>query len=120
MPACALAVLALLPIYGAAASPPRTADLLGIWEEDRGTCEGDNYIAYNSNGTFDGYDFEGRWELHGNTLVTTITKHVVGPDEKIRRVRSLRRVAVTILSSSRTRWVERWSDGSVHHFHRCK
>jgi len=121
-------LLALLPIFlgiagslgNANGATPSKSDLIGNWEEDPGTCEGDNGISYRSNGSFSGYDYEGRWKLTGETLTTFITKQMDPDDEKWRRVKTPEQEVSTIVSLTRERLIERWVDGSLHHFHRCR
>lgn len=100
------------------AADPTEPTLLGSWEEDPGTCEGDNHVTYRADGAFFGYDYEGRWALKGAALVTTITKRM-GSDENWRSVAKAERTATIIVSLSRDRLVERWPDGSLQHLHRC-
>lgn len=110
---------AVLPCGPTAAHLTARADIIGNWEEDPRTCEGDGHVTYSADGAFDGYDFEGRWLLSGNRLATTITQRTIGPDEKVVRIKSPESQVSTIVSSSRTRRVERWQDGSLHRLHRC-
>ena len=95
------------------------SDLIGDWEEDPGTCEGDNFVSYRGNGSFFGYDYEGRWNLSGETLTTSVTKRM-GSDEQWRRVKPSERDARTIVSLSHERMVVRGSDGSLLSLHRCR
>jgi hypothetical protein len=116
-----LSILVLVSVAGAqvrATAPPKSA-LLGSWEEDPGTCEGDNSVLYRGDGAFFGYDYEGRWVLEGATLRTAITKQM-GSDEQWRPLGKPERSSTTIVSLTRSRLVERWKDGSLHHYHRCR
>ena len=120
-------LLALLPIFLGIAAPLgnsigvglSTSDLIGDWEEDPGTCGGDNFVSYHPNGSFFGYDYEGRWKLSGETLTTFVTKRM-GSDEKWRRVKPSERYATTIVSLSHERMTERQADGSLLSLHRCR
>ncbi|MEO5772486.1 MAG: hypothetical protein ABIQ32_00010 [Sphingomicrobium sp.] len=98
---------------------PSKSAVVGDWEEEPGTCEGDNGISYDANGRFFGYDYEGRWKLNGETLTTIITKRM-GPDEKWRRLTTPERGVSTIVALTRERMVERETNGSLRHLHRCR
>ena len=120
-------LLALLPLFlGIAGSPANSiaaalskSDLIGNWEDDPGTCEGDNFVLYQPDGRFFGYDFEGRWTLSGDILTTSVTKRM-GSDEKWRRVKPSERDARTIVSFSPERMIVRGADGSLLSLHRCR
>jgi hypothetical protein len=113
------AFLVLVALGGnvSAAAPLKSA-LLGNWEADPGTCEGDSHVSYRSDGVFFGYDYEGRWVLDGATLKTTITRRM-SSDERWRPVRKPERSVTTVVSLTRDILIERWPDGSLHHQHRC-
>ena len=115
----ALLFACLLATAGSTAESSSFKDLIGRWEEDPGTCEGDNFVAYRRDGKLFGYDYEGRWSVQGTALSTTITKRM-GADEKWRPVRHPRREVSTIVFITPRVMVERWADGSLHRLHRCR
>lgn len=102
------------------ADPPGSA-LIGTWEAETGTCEGDNFVRYNADQTFGGYDFTGRWRLEGKSLITVVTQRAYDDDdgEVWRAVDPPEENATVVISLTERQLVERWADGSVHRLHKC-
>ena len=94
-------------------------NLIGVWALKGDNCEGDNGITYRGNGTWDAYNAGGRWTIHGG-VITTMTERRGEPDEAQRKVVPPERHKTIILSISKNSFSERWEDGSIRHFRRCR
>ena len=114
-----LSMVLSVSVASKAAAPATRTALVGNWEEDPGTCAGDNNVAYRPDGTFFGYDYEGRWSLVGDSLTTIVTRRM-NDDERWRRVKPPEPSTTTIVTLSSDRLEERWADGSLHQQHRCR
>ena len=112
-------VALLLSALGNSVQATTAKDIVGVWAQTGDACEGDNGITYRRDGTWDVYSESGRWVLSGNELITTTTYRGEA-DEHLARLKHPRREVTTVLSVSRQSLIERWSDGSVHRFHRCR
>lgn len=82
-------------------------------------CEGDNGITYRKDGTWDIYSEGGKWTLTRASLIT-LTTYRGEPDEQQVRLKKPKRQAITIISLSKNAMTQRWSNGSVRRFHRCR
>ncbi len=122
---CALLALS---IWGCAPDPsPQLASqdirlaraLVGGWVREGDDCAGDAGVVYAADGTFAAYDVSGTWSLRRNRLTTVILERGE-PDELAVRLPQPERQVSTIVSTSNNRLIERWSDGSIHTFARCR
>jgi hypothetical protein len=113
-----LIAAALSTALSCCAKPASRERLVGSWVFVGDDCQGDAGVTFNADGTWGAYDNGGKWSLESDTLTTIISERG-SPDEPSQAVVPPEERRYTILSLSKERLVERWSDGTVHTYVRC-
>lgn len=109
-------------VADAAASDTTTAarsQIIGIWTDESESCDSDNTVSYNADGTWNAYGAEGSWTFDGRVMSSITTAQGDGDDD-IAPLRNPIKSREAVSFTGNERMVSTWQDKSVHRLKRCQ